>query len=174
MEALTAYVIPVSSLRSGRNELDFKVDWRFFRHFEASPVQQGSFDISVFFDKYTDHWHLHFNVQGRMDTECDRCLAPISLPVSGNYELFVKFDVEKKDEERSAEIVYASRETTQFDLAQFIYEFIVLSVPVKRSYDCQSEATPPCDTDMLARLSPDTEKSEITLSDILKNIQIDR
>ncbi|HLF65256.1 MAG TPA: DUF177 domain-containing protein [Saprospiraceae bacterium] len=152
MEALAAYVIPVSSLRSGRNELDFKVDWRFFRYFEVSPVQQGSFDITVFFDKYTDHWHLYFDVRGQMDTECDRCLAPISLPVSGNYELFVKFDVEKKDVERSAEIIYVSRETRQLDIAQFIYEFIVLSIPVKRSYDCENETNPPCDKEMVARL----------------------
>ncbi len=174
MEAQAAYVIPVTTLRNGQNELDFKVDWRFFKHFEESPIQQGRFDVALLFDKYTDHWHLHFEVRGVMDTECDRCLALISLPLSGSYELFVKFDVEEKDRERSAEVVYVSRETTHFDIAQFIYEFIVLSIPVTRTYDCQSEASPPCDNEMLARL--DQQGDEMSnehlseMSEILKKM----
>lgn len=175
MEALAAYVIPVSTLRSGHNELDFKVDWRFFQHFEGSPVQQGSFDIRVLFDKFPDLWHLQFGIHGEMDTECDRCLVPISLPVTGEYEIYVKFDEGQKDAEPDADIIYVSRESTQFDISQFIYEFIVLSMPVAKTYDCQSEQNPPCDKDMLARLrQQETESSVNPLSEILKNIQIDR
>lgn len=159
MEALAAYRVPVTSLRNGRNVLDFQADWRFFKQFEGSPVEQGKFDITVLFDKYTDHWHLHFNIHGTLDTECDRCLVPISLPVTGAYELYVKFD---SGAGQSEDVVNVPKDTTHFDLAQYLYEFIVLSVPVAKTYDCDQEPAPPCDMEMLARISaeedrPDTE-----------------
>lgn len=171
MEALTAYVIPVSSMQNGRNELDFRADWRFFRHFEDSPVQQGQFEIKVIFDKYLDHWHLFFQVSGEMDTECDRCLASISLPVSGNFELYVYFETEQSETRESADMIFVPRETTQLDIAQFIYEFIVLSVPVSKRYECQSAPNPPCDTEMLSRLRQQEEQQQENVQwDVLKNI----
>ena len=77
MEALGEFVIPVTSLRMGHNELEFSADWRFFECFEGSPVEQGQFRIDVGFTRQSDHWHLEFQISGHMDTECDRCLAPI-------------------------------------------------------------------------------------------------
>ena len=174
MEALTASSIHVSSLRNGRNDLDFSADWRFFRHFEESLVQQGKFEIKVLFDKYPDHWYLHFEVCGEMDTECDRCLAPIVLPVTGSYELYVKFDIDAKPDP-SGDIVYVPKETTHFDIAQYLYEFIVLSVPVTKSMDCESKMNPPCDKEMLARLNQQVANDpESTPWDVLKDVQIDR
>ena len=172
MEALTAYTIPVSSLRNGRNELDFSVDWRFFRHFEGSPVEQGSFKIGVVFEKFPDHWHLWFDVSGVMDTECDRCLVPISLPVSGEYGLYVKFDPNATPDP-SGDVIYVAKETTQLHIAQYLYEFIVLSIPVAKRINCEGGETAPCDMEMLARLDEEvTQDPEGTPWDVLKEIQI--
>jgi uncharacterized metal-binding protein YceD (DUF177 family) len=169
---MESYTIPVSTLRIGQNPLDFNVDWRFFREFEASPVEQGSFQIAVLFDKYPDHWHLHFEVTGKMDTECDRCLAAIALPIEGRFELFVKFDGGQEEaRERSDEVVYVPRETTHFNIAQYIYEFIVLSIPVSKIYDCDSEQNPPCDKEMLARIEQqEAGNATEALSEVLKKM----
>jgi uncharacterized metal-binding protein YceD (DUF177 family) len=112
-------------------------------------------------------------VKGDLDTECDRCLAAISLPVSGSYELFVKFDdPSEAAEERSADMIYVPRETTHFDISQYIYEFVVLSVPVTHVYDCQKGSRPPCDFEMLARLEQrNEEQSEGSPWDVLKALQ---
>jgi len=170
MEPLDAFVIPVTSLRMGRNELDFSADWRFFQRFESSPVQQGRFDISVVFDKFLDHWHLLFEISGKMDTECDRCLAPIALPVSGTHELYVKFD---DSDDGNSEVVTLPRETTQFDISQFVYEFVVLSIPIIKRYDCERDEVLPCDTEMLSKLSGHTQAIDDSGQwDALKQIRI--
>jgi uncharacterized metal-binding protein YceD (DUF177 family) len=170
MEPFDAFVIPVTTLRMGRNELDFTADWRFFERFESSPIQQGSFEIDVIFDRFQDHWHLVFEIEGKMDTECDRCLTPISLPVSGSHELYVKFD---EGEPQEAEVINMPRETTQFDISQFVYEFIVLSVPMIKRFDCENEKPRPCDLEMLAKLSGH-QRSEESASqwDALKQIRL--
>lgn len=174
MQSLDAYVIPVSSLRPGRNELEFSVDWRFFQQFESSPVQQGSFRIPVVFDKYTDHWHLLFEVTGHVDTECDRCLAPIALPVAGTYELFVRFDEDQDGEDETGpEILNVPRETTRLDVTQYLYEFVVLSVPMVKRFDCESVTPKPCDAEMLAKLSGHSEEGEADERwSMLKDIRI--
>ena len=162
MEALREFTIPVHGLGLGGHEFQHVVDWQFFQHFENSPVQQGRFEISVIFFKETDHWILTVEVSGVADTECDRCLAPISLPVSGRHVLVVKFGDERPADEDDPDVIYVPRETHHWNIAQYIFEFILLSIPVKKVYDCEDESVPPCDKEMLSRLEQEEleEKEE--------------
>ena len=173
MEPLDAYVIPVTSLRMGVNDLEFTADWQFFQRFEDSPVQQGRFQIGLVFDRQPDHWHLIFDVSGTVDTECDRCLAPIALPVEGEYELYVKCDGEAATEDEGPEVLHLPRETTKFDITQYLYEFIILSVPISKRYDCEAEEVRPCDMTMLAKLAAQQEETPGDIRwDILKDLPL--
>jgi len=155
MEALSEFSIPVHGLKFGEHHFHFTVDWQFFRHFEGSPLEQGRFDVEVLFAKESDHWLLSAGISGQLDTDCDRCLAPISLPVNGHHVVFVKFE-EEVEEERDPDIVYLSRDLHNWNIAQYLYEFILLSVPVKKVYDCEKEKEVPCDKEVLDTL----EKTE--------------
>jgi DUF177 domain-containing protein len=175
MKALKQYEIPISGLKVGVHEFDFVVDWRFFKHFEESQVKQGHFDVKVLLDKQTDHWVVKFYIQGNLDTECDRCLAPISLPIGGLNTVIVKYDKDDMQPGESEDIMYVSRELHTWNIARLICEFILLCVPIKRVYDCENEDVRPCDIEMLKRLTREVVTSEDhTVWNPLKQIDLNK
>ena len=159
MKAFKQYEIPISGLKIGVHEFDYVVDWRFFEHFEESEVKQGHFDVKLLLDKQLDHWLVTFDIEGKLDTECDRCLAPVSLPVGGLHTVVVKYDEDDKPPIENEDIIYVSRDLHTWNTAQLIYEFILLCVPIKRVYDCENESVRPCDMEMLKRLSGEVAAS---------------
>ena len=158
MEALSEFSIPVYGLKLGAHHFRYSVDWQFFSNFEGSPLEQGRFDLDVLFTKETDHWLLAVTVSGHVDTDCDRCMAPISLPVSGQHVLFVKFEDEEEDN-RDPDVIYLTRDIHNWNIAQYLYEFILLSVPSRKVYDCENEKEVPCDQSVLDRLETREEES---------------
>lgn len=160
MDALISYSLPVKGMGVGIHGFDFSIDHLFFEHFESSPIREADIDLHLDFDKRIDMYVLDFSFSGTVRTECDRCLAPINLPIESEQQLVVKFSHEPGDEE--ADIVYVSPDIEQFKIAQYIYEYIVLSLPMIKVYDCEDEEPLPCDEEMLNRLEAEDENEEDT------------
>ncbi len=158
MDALIPYVIPVKGLRHGVHAFKFQIDDAFFKHFEESPVQQGQIEMTMTFDKRPDLIILEFDFEGTVKTECDRCLAPINLPIADTQRLMVKFSEEEEPED--AEVVYMHPEAQQLNVARYVYEFICLAIPMIRVYDCQNDPDRPCNEDMLRYLDNAADTSE--------------
>jgi len=155
MDALAQYSIPVSGMRNGMHEFDFTVDSGFFKHFEASPIQEGTADVRLYFEKRTDMYVMVFDFSGSIQTECDRCLDEMELPIEGNEQLLVKFDEEPGEEE--AEVIYIPYGLQELNVARYIYEFICLAVPLIKTHDDSDEE---CNPEMLKRLNGDSETNE--------------
>ena len=91
MDMLIEYSIPVRGLRNGTHQFDFQVDRAFFSQFENSPVTEGNVEVAFTLDKRPDMFILTFDLAGTVQTDCDRCLALIDLPVADTQSLIVKF-----------------------------------------------------------------------------------
>ncbi len=158
MSVLKAYTIPLLGLKVGIHEYDFEVDSNFFAALEDSPIQEGNFKVKLYLDKRPDEMLvLIFSFQGKISTDCDRCLAEIQLPVEGEEQLVVKYADEPREE---AEVIYLAKEAAELNVARFIYEYIVLSTPIIKVYDCQEEDPIPCDEEMLDKLDAINEAPE--------------
>jgi uncharacterized metal-binding protein YceD (DUF177 family) len=156
MDSLIPYSIPVRGLRVGTHQFDFQIDREFFRRFEESPVADGQIQVHFMLDKRPDMLVLHFQLAGTVKTDCDRCLAPIDLPIANAQSLIVKFS--ETEEAEDADVVYVHPEIQQLNIARYIYEYIILAMPIIKVYDCFSEANRPCNLEMLQYLS--SENSE--------------
>lgn len=169
MNAFVAYSIPIQGLKTGIHRFNFEIDAAFFRHFEESPVQDGIVGFEVELDKRSDMMIFDFVLSGHVKTECDRCTAPINLPLEDERQLIVKYGEAEGEEED--EVVFISREASEFNVAKYLYEFTVLSLPITNTYDCQSEANPLCNFEILKYLGHenDTQKPD-SIWDALKGI----
>ncbi len=173
MEPLQEFTIPIEGLKDGMHQFDFQIDSHFFKHFENTPIQEGNFALSLYFDKRPDMLVLTFDIKGAFATECDRCLAAIQLPIKGNNQLLVKYADEAAED---SEVIYITRATKMLNVARYAYEYICLAIPMVKVYNCKSEATPPCNQEMLNYLdrnepedSPVNKASENPIWDALKD-----
>jgi len=155
MKPLIQYSLPVKGLRKGTHQFDFQIDSAFFKHFEGAPVSDGNIELTLLFDKRPNLYVLDFQFSGTLKTECDRCLAWIDLPVSGEQRLMVKFSTEADKESEEADVVYVDPETQHFNVAKYVYEYIILAMPISKVYDCENDEAAVCNQEMLQYLQPE-------------------
>jgi uncharacterized metal-binding protein YceD (DUF177 family) len=163
MKELKAYRIAIKGLKIGIQTFHYELDSEFFSAFEQAPFTQAKFKVDVEFDKRSNLFILKFDINGKVDTSCDRCLANIKLPVKGNFELIVK--LEEEAETSDPDIIYLDPAADYLDLASTLYDFINLSVPMHMTYDCEYEVPRPCDEKALNYLEESEESLDIQEAD---------
>ncbi len=150
MDPFSAYTIPIQGLKTGLHEYQYALDGDFFRHFEGSLIQEGCVQAQVVVDKRPSLIIFAFHLSGYTQTTCDRCMAPIRLPLNdATRQLIVKYGESGEAGEENEEVIFISRETSEIQLAPYLYEFALLALPLTNTYNCQAEAHPPCNQDVL-------------------------
>lgn len=139
MKILKEYTIPISGLKEGVHQFDFQIDSTFFEHFEASPIKKGDLRVDFYFDKQSSMYVLIFEVNGKVSVECDRCLEEFEMPIKSSNTLIAKFDASEADD---ADIIHIPKTAIEIKVAEFIYEFIVLSVPLMKKHEDAGEECP--------------------------------
>jgi uncharacterized protein len=151
MSILDHFSLPYKGLKDGVHKYKFVADDTYFGCFENSPVSGGKIKVDLNLEKRSNSSILDFEIDGYVDTGCDRCLADIKLPINGYYTMHVKITSEEV-QDVGDDIIYLHAEEPKLDLSQVIYEMIVLSIPMIKAYDCQNEKPLPCNTDILEKL----------------------
>lgn len=151
MKDLVQYVLPVSGLKLGIHEYEFQVDKTFFKHFEDSLIEDGDVHLKVKLDKSSDLYVVNFDFEGTVKAECDRCLANIDLPIEGHYRLLAKL-FEESSSEDDADVIYLASSIQRWDISNLVYEYISLSLPIIKVYDCDEDENRVCNEDMLKYL----------------------
>lgn len=177
MSTLDHFSLPYKGMKDGMHKYRFVADNTYFRCFESSPVSGGNIEIDLEIDKRSNASSLIFDLKGYVDTSCDRCLADIKLPLKGHYTMHVKITSEEVIDEGD-DIIFLHPDEAKLDLAQVVYEMIVLSLPMIKAFDCQKEQPLPCNTDILNKIGeineslPEPDKGPDIWGD-LKNLRLD-
>lgn len=150
MNPFLPYSIPIQGLKSGIHQFKYALDNAFFAHFEGSPIESGAIAVQVQLDKRSDMLLLDFSFDGYCDAECDRCTAPIQLPVQDDRQLVIKYGDPEGEEDD--EVVFISREAPELNISPYLYEFAVLAMPITNTYDCENDPEPPCNREVLKYL----------------------
>lgn len=172
MNALDAFTLPISGLKVGTHQFDFQLDKSFFDEYEAAPVKAGNVQVSVELDKRADMMVFRFEVKGTIATQCDRCLADIDLPIEGTHDLIVKYLPAEGNPE--PELIYIDRAATQLKLANHLYEFTCLTIPMIKVYDCQVDDPIPCNEELLDILDGEAGTDSVPdnpIWDVLKDLK---
>lgn len=167
MEPLKEFAVPLKGLKPGLHQYHFEVDSRFFKNFDKSPIENGSFSVDLEIEKGADLFNVRFDIQGKYECSCDRCLAPIKLPIQYQDRLILKFEDGVDDDT----VVYLDPQTSAWNASGIIFELICMAMPLTNVYDCDGTE---CNQEVLKKLE-DFEKNNIgtdSLWENLKNIKL--
>lgn len=166
MKPLKDYTIPYVGLKIGKHHFDYQIDKKFFEHFEYDDFNDVDVKTELVFEKKTTLLELHFQVSGSVNVNCDITNEPYNQDVDGVFNLVVKFGDEYNDD--FEDIVILPHGEYEINVAQYIYELIILSMPAKRIHPGVKDGT--LDSDILKKLeelSPKgLEEKEETSEDI--------
>ncbi|WP_353777166.1 YceD family protein [Winogradskyella sp. 3972H.M.0a.05] len=165
MRDLKEYTIPFVGLKLGKHHFEYEIDNSFFEHFEYDEFNAVSIASELLFEKKTTLLELSFNVNGSVNVNCDLTNEPFDLPIDGEFKLVVKFGSDYNDD--NEEILIIPHGEYEINVAQYIYELIVLSVPQKKIHPGVEDGT--LESDILKKLeelSPKLDENNDKSEDI--------
>ncbi|MXN93086.1 DUF177 domain-containing protein [Flavobacterium sp. Sd200] len=130
MKVNKEFLIPFVGLKQGKHQFEFDIDKKFFETFNFDDYNDVSVKVKMVLDKKSTMMELSFKHKGTVNVPCDISNEDFDLPIKGKLDLIVKFGEEFNDD--NDEMLILPHGEYQVDVSQYIYEMIVLSVPLKR------------------------------------------
>ncbi|MFL9843251.1 YceD family protein [Flavobacterium rhizosphaerae] len=139
MKMKKEFLIPFVGLKQGKHQFEFNVDKTFFDAFNFDEYNDVNVKVQLVLEKGSTMMELNFKHKGTVNVPCDVTNEDFDLPIKGKLRLIVKFGDEYNDD--NDEILILPHGEYQVNVAQYIYEMIVLSVPTKRVHPGISKGT---------------------------------
>lgn len=144
------FTIPVGGNRKGHYVYEFEIDKAFFDLFEESEIKEGKLEAVVNVDRESTHAEIGFKITGKVSICCDRCLGEFDHPLDFGSRLLVRYGSER--DESDPDIITLPHEENELDLKQYLYEYIHLALPIRRTHPDDADGNSTCDPVMLGKL----------------------
>ncbi|MCB0820579.1 MAG: DUF177 domain-containing protein [Bacteroidetes bacterium] len=128
MEAHKDYLIQFGGLKEGIHEFAYEIGDAFFESFEQSLVDGASIGVKIIVDKRSDHLQLNFTFKGTLTVSCDRCAVSAPYPVEGDARLILQLSNGDSEDD---ELVFLGPDAYEYNIAQYLYETLALSLPLR-------------------------------------------
>ncbi len=133
------FAIPFSGLKQGKHEFEYKIKNEFFESFEYDDINGADISLSVTLNKMSTMLELEMYAKGTVNVNCDITNEPFDQKITSSLELVVKFGDEYNDE--NDEILIVPHGEHQINIAQYVYEMLVLAIPQKRVHPGVEDGT---------------------------------
>jgi uncharacterized metal-binding protein YceD (DUF177 family) len=152
---LKEFTIPFIGLKAEKHHFDYQIDNKFFEYFEYDDFNKVDVKATLVFEKNTTFFELYFNISGNVNINCDLTNEPYEQFLEGEFKLVVNYGDEYNDE--FEDILIIPHGEYEINVAQYIYELIILSMPAKRIHPGVEDGT--LDSDILRKLEELSPKS---------------
>lgn len=174
MDKIKNYDISFSGLKVGKHEFQFKVEQSFLELFDTErEFEQPNVIADVVLQKHSTFLEFEIKIHGTVELVCDISSEKFNEEIENQINFLVKFGEEYDDS--NEELIVIPREDHDFNIAQLLYECIMLAIPMKKVSPNLSDE----DLALLEKYSPEgqSEKDDDDEDDIdprwsaLKNLK---
>lgn len=141
------YEIAFVGLKPGVHEFSYEITDRFFEDFQQQDFRNCNAQVKLSLDKKLSFMLLKFEVGGKLEVTCDRCNNNLPFDLWDEFTVTVKMvenPDEMNDEEDDPDVYYIGRNESHLDVANWIYEFINLSIPMQKVCQFENMDGPHC------------------------------
>lgn len=108
---------------------EFRLGDNYFEAIDAPEVRKGDVCVTLSVHRTANsYFELNFHIEGEVTVPCDRCLDDMRQPVGTDGKLLARLGEEYSEDD---DLVTVDENDGVLDVAWFVYEFIVLDIPIK-------------------------------------------
>ena len=144
MSKFEQYNVVLKDLNEGSKMFEYELDDLYFKKIDSPEIQHGNVHAIVQVQPKQGLYELSFNLEGLVTIPCDRCLDDMTQPIQYKEKLKVKLGDKFSEED---EIVIVPESEGSINISWFLYEFILLNIPIKHVH-----ATGECNKTMVTKL----------------------
>jgi uncharacterized metal-binding protein YceD (DUF177 family) len=130
MSKTKEYLIPFVGLKLGKHKFEYQINNAFFEIFDYNEFQNSNIKVNVVIEKKSTMLEITFKHVGTINVPCDLTSEDFDMPIKGSMKLIVRFGDAFNNE--NEELLILPFGEFEIDVSQYIYETIVLSVPLRR------------------------------------------
>ena len=139
MKKTKEYLIPFVGLKLGKHHFEYQIDNTFFDLFDYDEFQNSNIKVNAILEKKSNMLEISFKHEGIVNVPCDVTGEDFDLPIKSKMKLIVRFGEEFNND--NEELLILPFGEFEVDIAQYIYEMIVLSVPLRRVHPGVKDGT---------------------------------
>lgn len=158
------FEIAFVGLKPGLHEFNYTIDDKFFEVFQQQDFRNCNANVKLLVDKKHGFMLLKFEIGGSLEVTCDRCNNDLPFELWDEFNITVKIvedPVAMNETEDDPDVYYIGRGEGHIDVANWIYEFINLSIPMQKVCSYEKMDGPYCNKaalDVLKKMEPVDEK----------------
>ena len=160
------YEIAYVGLKPGIHEFSYGITDQFFEPFQQQDFTNCEANVKLTLNKKTGFLLLAFEIGGKLEVTCDRFNGKLPMDLWEEFNIIVKlveYPELMNEQEYDPEVYYISRGESHFDIANWLYEFINLSIPMQKVCGFEKMDGPFCNAaamEALKKLKADEVKKE--------------
>lgn len=172
MNELNEFKIPFKGLKDGIHDFEFHVTKKFFENLGFAEVYDCDIKVDLKLDKNPTFLDLHLNLKGNVVLICDLCLGEFDYDFESGNRIIAKFGNETEDVDDN--LIFISPTDYLLDTSNFIYEEIVLNLPVRRVHPDDENGNSTCNQEQIELLNKyKNQKGTDHRWDALKDLKLD-
>jgi uncharacterized metal-binding protein YceD (DUF177 family) len=162
-------------LKQGTHVFEYKVDNKFFIAYGEQDFTHCEATIKLSLEKNNGFMLLKFDIDGEAEVICDRCGNNMTKQLWDEFNIIVKM-VENPDvmneKEEDPDIYYISRGESHLHVADWLFEFVNLSIPLQKICDENESGESKCNKEVLAQLKQMEENvAKEIISPMMKGLE---
>ena len=167
------YEIAWQGLKPGPHTYVYDIDDRFMQEREGDEsFKNWNARITMKFDKHESFFMLHFDIDGNVTVPCDRCGDEFKLRLWDEFDLVIKLTGEDSEKiEDEDDVIFIPRSETVIDISKWLYEFLMLSVPLQHIHPDDEKGVSQCNPDALDLLDKLSELPETTVNPLWQGLE---
>ena len=126
---LNQFVINFTGLKEGEHSFQFDLNNKFFEHFDYNDFNSCQLKAEVNVRKKSNLLEFSFNSKGFINVNCYVSNEPFDYLIENQMKLVVKFSSELINDNEDLLILPVG--SSQLNAAQYLFEMIILSLPIK-------------------------------------------
>lgn len=131
MDKIRNYDIAFVGLKNGKHEFDFEITQAFFDLFDTEKeFTDSKIHTKAILEKHSTFLEFNIYNTGSISLLCDIKNEHFDYPINDHIKVLVKFGEEYDDS--NEEVITIPHQDYCFNIAQLIYESVMLSVPMKK------------------------------------------
>lgn len=139
MKQLNEFLIPFIGLKLGKHPFEYQINNTFFDAFDYSDFENSNIKVNAVLEKKANFMELLLKHRGTIFVPCDTTGEMFDMPIKGKINIVVQFGDEFNND--NEELLILPHGEYQMDISQFIYEMIVLSIPLRRVHPGVKDGT---------------------------------
>ena len=167
------YEIAFVGLKPGMHVFEYRVEDKFFVPYGEQDFTNCIANIKLSLDKKNGFMQLKFDVDGTVDVICDKGGNTLPMQLWDEFNIIVKIVDEPEvmnEQEEDPDVYYISRGESHLHMADWIYEFINLSIPLQKMCKEEEMGGAKCNIEVLEKLRKMEEQAQKDSNTVWKGL----